>query len=83
MNAVENIVCFLPTLWVYALASGNDVVAGSFGLLWVVGRILFTAGYIKDPQNRGTGYAIQGIGMLGAFGGSLYYCAKMIMNKYF
>jgi hypothetical protein len=44
MNTLEQIVAFLPALWLYA-TFGNPFIASGLGLLWIFGRIWYAAGY--------------------------------------
>src|SRR6266478_10164557 len=52
MNTVEQMVFFLPALWLYALLL-SDKGAAIGGLIWVAGRVMYAVAYIGDPQKRG------------------------------
>ena len=56
-NTVEQMVLFLPALWMCAAFLGDRWAAGG-GLLWVVGRIVYAQGYYKDPAKRSAGFGI-------------------------
>lgn len=56
-NTVEQLVLFLPLLWL-ALYVVGDVLAGLIGAVWVVGRIVYASAYTKDPAARQTGMLI-------------------------
>jgi glutathione S-transferase len=58
-NTVEQVVIFLPLLWVAALyfhAIGWLVPA--LGLLWCIGRVIFAIGYMAEAKKRGPGFGI-------------------------
>ena len=56
-NMVEQLVLFLPLLWLCA-ASLADIWAAVIGLVWVVGRVLYAFGYAQAPEKRGAGFGI-------------------------
>ena len=59
MNTLEQFVIFLPLLWlatVYPIVSGY--LAPGLGFLWLVGRLLYSAGYMADPAKRSLGFNI-------------------------
>lgn len=62
-NTVEQLVMFLPALWMCAYFLG-DRWAALGGALWIVGRVVYALGYYQAPSKRGTGF---GITMLGNF----------------
>jgi len=74
MNTLEASAMFLPSLWLFALYL-SSVWAGVLGMLWILGRILFTAGYMRAADKRGTGFMIGFVAnallLLGAFWGLL------------
>lgn len=66
MNTLEQFVLFLPLLWlatVYPVVSGY--LAPGLGLLWLVGRLLFSAGYMVDPAKRSLGFNIGAVAVIG------------------
>lgn len=66
MNTLEQVVLFLPLLWlatVYPVVSGY--LAPALGLIWIIGRILYSTGYMADAAKRSSGFLIAGIALLG------------------
>lgn len=53
-NTVEQMVIFLPALWLAAVYS-SDQWAGGIGAVWLVGRLVYSHLYIKAPKSRGPG----------------------------
>jgi glutathione S-transferase len=56
-NTVEQIVIFLPALWMCAYFF-SDRWAALGGLVWVAGRIVYALGYYKSPAKRDIGFGI-------------------------
>lgn len=56
-NTVEQLVVFLPALFLFASLVSTRW-AGWMGLLFVVGRFVYARSYVADPSSRGTGFVI-------------------------
>ena len=54
LNTVEQLVLFLPSLWL-ALPVLHDNIAAGIGALWLLGRRLYSRSYMQDPAKRGPG----------------------------
>jgi glutathione S-transferase len=59
MNMLEWMPIFLVTLWLCALYL-SDLAAAALGLVWIVGRAVYYAGYSKAVEKRLPGFFIQG-----------------------
>ena len=71
MNTVEQMVFFLPALWLCAvLLSDKGAAAG--GLIWVIGRALYAVSYLDAPEKRGPGMGISMLAQIGLFLGAVY-----------
>jgi glutathione S-transferase len=57
MNTLEQLVFFIPALWLFATAWG-DMLAAIIGIFWPIGRILYARGYIAAPEKRAMGFGI-------------------------
>ena len=64
LNSVEQAILFIPMMWLTAFTAG-DTMAASAGAVWVVGRILFSQLYIKDPKSRGPGILLTLLALVG------------------
>jgi len=71
MNTVEQMVFFLPALWLYALLL-SDRGAAVGGLIWVIGRTIYAVSYLGDPSKRGPGMLITMLAQTGLFLGAVY-----------
>jgi glutathione S-transferase len=71
MNTLEWMPIFLPSLWLFAIYI-SDGIAAAIGLVWIVGRILYMAGYAQAANKRGPGFGVQalaaGVLWLGSLG---------------
>jgi glutathione S-transferase len=63
MNTLENIVIFLPLLWL-AGTFFNRWVAVALGIAWIVGRVMYMQGYMEAADKRETGALVQGAAMV-------------------
>ena len=65
LNTLEHLVVFLPLLWI-ATAYFHLVgwLVPAVGLLWLIGRVVYMQGYMRDPDKRETGFTIAAIAML-------------------
>jgi len=71
MNTLEQLMMVLPALWLSAMYF-DSLVAALLGLVFFVGRVLYRAGYMKDPAKRGPGFGIGFLGTLGLVGTALW-----------
>ena len=54
-NSVEQLILFIPALWMFAYYI-HDLTAAGIGLLYLVSRVIYRHHYLKDPKSRGTGF---------------------------
>lgn len=57
MNTLEQLVIFLPALWIFA-HSVNPTWAAGLGAVYIVGRFIYASAYVKEPKSRGIGFAL-------------------------
>jgi glutathione S-transferase len=73
-NTLEQLMLFLPSLWMFSLAV-SPIWGGIIGLAFVLGRILYVTGYIRDPASRELGFTIGAVAtailLLGGLAGVL------------
>jgi hypothetical protein len=56
-NTLESLVVFVPSLFLFSVYF-NPLWAAGLGVVYLVGRQLYAAAYVKDPAKRGPGYAL-------------------------
>lgn len=78
INTLEWLPLFLAGLWLFAIY-WNERVAAGLGLVWIVGRLIYSAGYMADPAKRSMGFLIQSLAaailLFGALGRIVYSLA--------
>lgn len=56
-NTIEQIVIFLPALWIFSQFV-QPIAAAILGAIWLVGRVLYAWGYYQAAEKRGPGFGI-------------------------
>ena len=56
-NTLEQLVVFLPALWLYAHMV-NPIWGAGIGAVYLVGRFVYRAAYLKDPSGRSLGFTL-------------------------
>jgi glutathione S-transferase len=56
-NTVEQLVLFVPALWMFAYYV-HDLAAAGIGLLFIVARVIYRKSYMGDPKNRSMGFGL-------------------------
>ena len=73
-NTLEQLVIFLPAVALFAHYVSPSVAAG-LGVVFLVGRALYAAGYIREPRKRGPGFLVtvlvQAVLVVGALVGAV------------
>jgi len=79
-NTLEWMVIFLPSLWLFAYL-WSDLVAAGAGAVWILGRILYALGYVRDPSKRELGFMIQALAtavlLFGALGRAIWVLVQV------
>jgi glutathione S-transferase len=79
MNTVEQLVLFLPSLWLFAIYWQIQYIPAGLGLVWIVGRILYMISYAKDPATRELGFGLTAVPMLILLVGGLIGAVRVMM----
>ena len=56
-NTLEQLVVFVPAIWLFAIYVSQPI-AGGLGLLFILGRALYSRGYVAEPSQRTLGFMI-------------------------
>jgi glutathione S-transferase len=59
-NTLEQIIFFLPLLWLFSYFV-NPLWGAGFGVIWIIGRIIYAWGYYQATEKRGPGFAISSL----------------------
>jgi len=57
MNTVEQLILFLPSLWIFARFIA-PLWAAAFGLVFILGRAIYAISYVRDPKSRSLGFGL-------------------------
>jgi uncharacterized MAPEG superfamily protein len=74
-NTMELLVAFVPAIWLFGLYVSPRWGA-LIGLVYVVGRILYLLGYVKDPAKREFGFGMSVLPIVVLLVGALLGAAK-------
>jgi glutathione S-transferase len=56
-NTLEQLAIFLPALWIFATFV-SPTIAAAIGVVFLVARPIYAAGYAKDPAKRAVGFVM-------------------------
>lgn len=62
-NTIEQLIIFIPALWIFASYWRADVAAG-LGLVFVIARQVYRNAYMEDPAKRSAGFGIGAAAMM-------------------
>jgi glutathione S-transferase len=71
INTSEQLIFFLPALWLCAYW-WSDQVAGLGGALWIVGRVVYALAYYRDAAKRSAGFGIATLASIALLLGAVY-----------
>jgi hypothetical protein len=75
-NTLELLIGLLPGLYLFGRYI-NPLWAAGLGLVYLIGREVYAAAYVKDPAKRGAGYGLSFLPVmvliLGGAGGAVWH----------
>jgi len=77
-NTLEQLILFLPSLWLFSLFV-NPIWGAGIGGVWVIGRILYAWGYYQEAQKRRLGFGINALSVIVLLLGSLVGIVMMFV----
>ena len=57
MNTLEQLVLFLPSLWIFAHFV-SPLWAAALGVVFVIGRAVYATSYVRNPKSRSLGFGL-------------------------
>lgn len=79
-NTVEQLVIFLPALFLFAHYVHSSAAAG-LGVVFIVGRALYGRAYVTDPARRGPGFGLTILANLSLTLGTLIGAALALFSR--
>jgi glutathione S-transferase len=79
MNTLEQLVVFLPALWIFA-SYVSSLWAAILGAVFIVGRAIYAVSYVKDPKKRSAGFALTALPELALLIGILVWAVMALMK---
>jgi uncharacterized MAPEG superfamily protein len=77
-NMIEQLIVFIPSLWIFSLTI-QVLVGAALGILFIVGRILYSVSYAKDPASRGPGFGLGALANVILLVGSLVGVIRLFL----
>ncbi len=56
-NTLEQLIVFIPAIWCFGTFI-SGLWGAALGAVFLVGRAIYAVGYIKEPKQRGLGFAL-------------------------
>ncbi|MBE9125530.1 MULTISPECIES: MAPEG family protein [unclassified Coleofasciculus] len=78
-NTTEQLILFLPSLWLFSLFV-SPIWGAGIGGVWIVGRIIYAWGYYQAAEKRTIGFGINSLSLMVLLIGSLVGIIKMLMT---
>jgi uncharacterized membrane protein YecN with MAPEG domain len=79
MNTLESLPIFLPALWIFALC-WTDELAAALGAIWIIGRLIYWASYVRDPRSRSLGFQLQSFANVALVIGALVRVVQILLG---
>jgi len=78
INTLEQLIITLPAMWICAIYFRSDI-AAILGLTFLIGRFLYSAAYISNPDSRATGMIIGFLANAGLMGLCLFTAIRSLI----
>jgi len=77
LNTQEQLVQFLPTLWIFAVYI-SPLWAAALGVVFIIGRAVYAAAYLRDPKTRSLGFGLTALPTAAMMIGILVWAVRAI-----
>ena len=78
MNTLEQLVMFLPVLWIFGYMV-SQIWAAGLGVVYLIGRAVYARAYVRDPKSRSLGFGLTSVPMLLMLLGILIWSVKALI----
>ena len=79
-NTLEQLIVFLPGIYLFARYF-NPLVAAALGVVYLIGRELYSFTYVKDPAKRSVGYGVTFLPMVILVVGGLIGAVRVLFLR--
>ena len=81
-NTLELLLGLLPGLYLFSRYWGlwGPLIAAGLGLVYLIGREIYAATYVKDPAKRGLGYGLSALPILILLAGGLLGAVRSLFQ---
>jgi len=79
MNTLEQLVLFLPSLWIFAHFV-SPLWAAALGVVFIIGRAIYAVTYVRDPKSRSLGFALTSLPTFVMLIGIIVWAIRALMN---
>ena len=80
MNTLEQMVVMIPSMLVYAHYI-NARWAAAFGLIYIIGRIVYYFGYRRAANKRGLGFMISALPVMILLAGGIFALCRSLLTS--
>jgi uncharacterized membrane protein YecN with MAPEG domain len=78
LNTLEQLICFLPALWLFATMV-HPLWAAGLGVVYLIGRFIYAASYVRDPKSRSLGFGLSSMPTLIMLAGVLIAAVRQLL----
>ena len=79
MNTLEQLVVFIPSIWLFGQYLSPYLAAG-LGVVFLIGRLAYLSGYVKDPKKRELGFTLSFIPSVILLVGAIFGAARAAVH---
>ncbi len=79
-NTLEQLIVFLPALYLFSRYF-NPLWAAALGVVYLIGREVYSATYVKNPAKRSAGYGLTFLPMVILAVGALIGAIKQLLHS--
>ncbi|HEY6483788.1 MAG TPA: MAPEG family protein [Steroidobacteraceae bacterium] len=80
MNTLEQLVVFLPAIVIFGHYL-SPYIAAALGAVFIVGRLLYLRGYVRDPRKREAGFVLSALPNAILLLGALFGAARGVWYR--
>jgi uncharacterized MAPEG superfamily protein len=77
-NTVEQLLMFLPSLWIFGRYV-SPLWAAGLGVVFIIGRAIYAVTYVRDPKSRSLGFALTSLPSLIMMVGILVWAVRALL----